>query len=58
MRYPYLLTYFYTYDKTENQMWLTGLATVNGDTAVVPMTVTSGAVFGPGFDPGDVNYQE
>ena len=51
---PQLLAYFYTYDDTGNQMWLTGVADVDGDTAVVPMTVTSGAVFGPGFDPDDV----
>ena len=53
---PYFLTYFYTYDASGNQMWLTGLSTIEGDTAVVPMTVTSGPVFGPGYDPTDVNY--
>jgi hypothetical protein len=39
-------------------MWLSGIADVDGDTAVLPMTVTSGAVFGPDFDPADVIYEE
>ena len=51
---PQFLAYFYTYDASGNLMWLSGLAAVNGDTAIVPMTVTSGTVFGAGFDPGDV----
>jgi hypothetical protein len=54
---PYLLTYFYTYDKSGNQMWLTGFASINSsDTVVVDMEVTSGTVWGDGFDPDDVNY--
>jgi len=51
---PQMLAYFYTYDDTGNQMWLVGTGSVSGDTATVPMQVTSGAVFGPGFDPADV----
>jgi hypothetical protein len=51
---PQLLAYFYTYDDFGNQMWLTGVAPANGDTAVVPMEVTSGPVFGDDFDPTDV----
>ncbi len=51
---PQFLAYFYTYDDSGNQMWLTGVGAVNGDTSAVPMTVTSGTVFGPGFDPDDV----
>ena len=51
---PQFLAYFYTYDDSENQMWLTGVAPASGGTAIVPMTVTSGTVFGPGFDPDDV----
>jgi len=53
-----LLTYFYTYDADGNQMWLTGNAPVNGDSAIVSMLVTSGPVFGPAFDPLDVSFQE
>jgi hypothetical protein len=53
----YLLTYFYTYDATGNQMWLTGVADItDSDTVVVDMTVTSGTVFGDNFNPDDVNY--
>jgi hypothetical protein len=55
---PYLAAYFYTYDKNGNQMWLNGFANINGsDTVVVPMQVTSGAVFGDDFDPTDVIYE-
>jgi hypothetical protein len=55
---PYLLTYFYTYDKSGNQMWLNGFAYINdSDTVVVSMQVTSGAVFGDDFDPDDVIYE-
>ena len=54
---PQLLAYFYTYDDFGNQMWLNGFAAANGDTAVVPMQVTSGAVFGDLFDPTDVVYE-
>jgi len=55
---PQLLAYFYTYDDSGNQMWLTGVAAANGDTAIVPMQVTSGTVFGPDFDPNDVMYAD
>jgi len=51
---PQMLAYFYTYDDTGNQMWLVGTGSVSGDTAAVPMQVTSGTVFGPGFNPADV----
>jgi hypothetical protein len=54
---PQLLAYFYTYDDFGNQMWLNGVAAANGDTAVVPMTVTSGTVFGDDFKPDDVVYE-
>jgi hypothetical protein len=51
-----MLAYFYTYDAAGNQMWLIGSGPINGDTAVLPMTVTSGAMFGDAFDPLDVDY--
>jgi hypothetical protein len=51
---PLLLAYFYTFDDSGNQMWLTGVAEANGDTAVVPMDVMSGTGFGDNFDPEDV----
>jgi hypothetical protein len=51
---PQLLAYFYTYDNAGNQMWLVGSGPVNGDTAVVPVQVTSGALYGDAFDKDDV----
>jgi len=51
-------TYFYTYDEVGNQMWVTGVGPVDGDTVVVPMVVTSGAVFGEDFDTNDVIIEE
>ncbi len=55
---PQFLAYFFTYDDSGNQMWLSGVADINGNTAIVPMAVTSGTVFGAGFDPGDVITEE
>ena len=55
---PLMLAYFYTYDDTGNQMWLVGTGKISGDTATVPMQVTSGTVFGPGFDADDVIRQD
>ena len=51
---PEMLAYFYTYDDAGNQMWLIGQGAVNGDTAVLPMQVTSGPVYGDAYDPDDV----
>jgi len=51
---PKLLAYFYTYDDAGNQMWLVGSGPVDGDTAVVPVQVTSGPVYGEAYDPNDV----
>ena len=51
---PQVLAYFYTYDEAGNQMWLVGSGPANGDTAVVPVQVTSGPVYGAGYDPDDV----
>jgi hypothetical protein len=55
---PDLAAYFFTYNASGKQMWLTGFANVNGDTAVLPMQVTSGASFGNNFNPDDVVYQD
>jgi hypothetical protein len=51
---PQLLAYFYTYDDAGNQMWLVGQGEANGDTAVVPVQVTSGPVYGDDYDRDDV----
>jgi hypothetical protein len=52
-----LYAYYYTYDDVGNQMWVTGTGPVNGDTAVVEMLVTSGAMFGDAFRKEDVIRQ-
>ena len=51
---PEMLAYFYTYNDAGNQMWMLGQGFADGDTAVLPMQVTSGAVYGDDFDPDDV----
>ncbi len=55
---PLVAAYFFTYDDSGNQMWINGVGDVNGDTSIVPMTVTSGPVFGPGFDPDDLILED
>ncbi|TDJ31410.1 MAG: hypothetical protein E2O56_07185 [Gammaproteobacteria bacterium] len=52
---PFILVYWFSYDFLGNQMWLVGLAEFSGfGPTVIPMDLPTGAVFGPGFDPGDV----
>jgi hypothetical protein len=51
---PQMLAYFYTYDDDGNQMYVVGNGPINGDTAVVPVVVTSGADYGDAFNPADV----
>jgi len=50
-----VLAYFYTYDENGDQMWLVGSGPADGDTAVVPVQVISGPVYGDGFDKDDVD---
>ena len=52
-----MLTYFYTYDDDGDQMWLVGEGDVDGDTAIVPVQVTSGPSYGDDYDPDDVVRQ-
>jgi len=49
-----MLAHFYTYDDAGNQKWLIGNGPVNGGTAILPVQVTSGPVFGDGYDKDDV----
>jgi hypothetical protein len=55
---PQLLAYFYTYDDAGNQMWLVGQGPANGDTAVVPVQVTSGPVYGDLYDKADLDRED
>lgn len=50
-----VLINWYTYDSLGNQMWLTGVgALVNGSVQIDEMLITEGGIFGPAFDPEDV----
>ena len=49
-----MLAYFYTYDDAGNQMYLVGSGEVDGDTAVVPVVVTSGPSYGDDYDKDDL----
>ncbi len=47
--------YHYAPDGSGDQVWLIGNGPVVGDTAIVELNQTSGAVFGEGFNSNDVN---
>lgn len=49
------VAFFYTFDNAGNQVYLVAQGEVNGDTAEVMVLITDGAMWGDGFDPGDVN---
>jgi len=51
----YLIATFYTYDDAGNQVWLLGVGAVNGDTAHINIFIYDGGIFGPDYDPADVN---
>jgi hypothetical protein len=55
---PQVLAYFYTYDDDGNQMWVTGVGPANGDTAIVPVEVFSGPVYGDAYDRGDLDRED
>ncbi len=46
--------YHYAADGSGEQIWLTGVGPVVGDTAIVEMIITEGAVFGEAFNADDV----
>lgn len=56
-----VVAYWFTYDAEGGQQWVVGAGQITGsnqDTALVPVTVTSGAVFGDSFEPEDVLRSE
>jgi hypothetical protein len=53
-----ILTYYFTYDQSGNQMWILAQGPVNGDTATLTASVTSGPVFGADYDPADYVIEE
>lgn len=53
---PKLLASWYVYLDGE-QRWLTGVGSVDADTATVPLSITDGGDFPPDFDPGSVSLK-
>lgn len=49
---------FYTYDTQGNQFWIWGSGIYNGDSVVLNMVTTDGALWGSSFDPDAVNVYE
>ncbi len=49
-----LNVYWFAYDDVGNQAWMVGSGDIEGNTATVPVFITRGGVFGPGFDPDTV----
>lgn len=48
-----MLVLWFNYNEG-SQVWFFGRGEVNGNTAIIPVEVSSGADFGPDFDPADV----
>ncbi len=49
--------YWYTFDQSGNNLWLTGVGVYGGDfpnTASIPLTITTGGFFPPKFDPNAI----
>lgn len=52
------LVYWFTYDDSGNQRWLTGLGAIEGNRIRFPqLFLTTGGRFGPGFDPSLVQRE-
>ena len=49
-----IIVSFYTYDSLGNQTWLVGAGQIDGNTAVITMTIPEGAMWGADFDPADL----
>jgi hypothetical protein len=49
-----MLVYFYTFDALGNNIFLTGVGSINGTDVSVPLTATSGGVAPPNFDSSKV----
>jgi hypothetical protein len=49
-----IIVIWYVYDDQGNQVWLLGVGTHDGRNASLDVTVTSGAMFPPNFEAGDV----
>lgn len=52
------VVYWYTYDQSGNQIWVTGVGSYAGSTITVDDAIfTTGGIFGPNFDPNSVDRQ-
>ncbi|MCH9659732.1 MAG: hypothetical protein K0U54_02350 [Bacteroidetes bacterium] len=50
------VVYWYTYDQSGNQIWVTGVGSYVGNTITVNEAIfTTGGIFGPNFDPNSVD---
>jgi hypothetical protein len=52
-----IIVIWYVYDDQGNQVWLLGVGTHDGINATLDVTVTSGAMFPPNFNAGDVSSE-
>jgi len=53
-----VVVYWFTYDEAGNQRWFFGVGTIDGNMVTVDeLFVTTGGIFGPGFDPATVVAQ-
>jgi hypothetical protein len=46
-----MVAYFYTFDPVGTNVFLTGIGTIDGATATIPLYTTNGGFFPPNFDP-------
>ncbi len=49
-----ILVFFYTFDTLGNNIFLVGVGTIDGATATVPLSTTTGGFFPPNFDPSKI----
>jgi hypothetical protein len=46
-----MVAYFYTFDPAGNNLFLTGVGTIDGPNATIPLYTTTGGFFPPNLDP-------
>ena len=49
--------FWFTFDENGDQVWLIGVAEINGNSLFAEMLLASGPSFGNGFDQDEVSYQ-
>ncbi|MEP6938631.1 MAG: plastocyanin/azurin family copper-binding protein [Rudaea sp.] len=48
------IAFWYVFDASGNDLWLTGIGNYSGDTTTLAMTQTTGGAFPPAFDPSKI----